>query len=193
MKGAFNHSAVIAESLCYLKCNYKSFVHCVWCSSQSILLSRFIIKIPGNERFRVWEEVSPFHPLLPSLLPSWAAAMWRHGPIFLVSVCYILARFCFHRSWLLASEAIRTEDTLRKVIDAFHRKTVKLFPEPLNNGQAERWSMVSSGVLRCVALVGTDVSEELSASFIRVTRLGELGTTLAVTSNRRTQRASVAS
>jgi hypothetical protein len=30
------------------------------------------------------------------------------------------------------------------------------------------------------------VSEELSASFIRVTRIGELGTTLAVTSNRRT-------
>jgi hypothetical protein len=28
------------------------------------------------------------------------------------------------------------------------------------------------------------VSEELSASFIRVTRIGELGTTLAVTSNR---------
>jgi hypothetical protein len=37
-----------------------------------------------------------------------------------------------------------------------------------------------------VTLVGTDVSEELSASFIRVTRIGELGTTLAVTSNRRT-------
>jgi hypothetical protein len=36
------------------------------------------------------------------------------------------------------------------------------------------------------ALVRTDVSEELSASFIRVTRIGELGTTLAVTSNRRT-------
>jgi hypothetical protein len=30
------------------------------------------------------------------------------------------------------------------------------------------------------------VSEELSASFIRVTRIVELGTTLAVTSNRRT-------
>jgi hypothetical protein len=29
-----------------------------------------------------------------------------------------------------------------------------------------------------VALVRTDVSEELSASFIRVTRIGELGTTL---------------
>jgi hypothetical protein len=46
--------------------------------------------------------------------------------------------------------------------------------------------MVSSGMLRRVALVRTDVSKELSASFIRVTRIGELGTTLAVTSNRRT-------
>jgi hypothetical protein len=48
--------------------------------------------------------------------------------------------------------------------------------------------MASSGMLRRVALVRTDVSRELSASFIRVTRLGELGTTLAVTSNRRTLR-----
>jgi hypothetical protein len=37
-------------------------------------------------------------------------------------------------------------------------------------------------------LLRTDVSEELSASFIRVTRIGELGTTLAVTSNWRTLR-----
>jgi hypothetical protein len=48
--------------------------------------------------------------------------------------------------------------------------------------------MVSSGMLRGEALVRTDVSEELNASFIRVTRIGELGTTLAVTSNRRTLR-----
>jgi hypothetical protein len=41
-------------------------------------------------------------------------------------------------------------------------------------------------MLRRVALVRTDVSEEPSASFIRVTRIGELGTTLAVTSNRHT-------
>jgi hypothetical protein len=39
-----------------------------------------------------------------------------------------------------------------------------------------------------VALVRTDVSEELSASFIRVTRISELRTTRAVTSNRRTLR-----
>jgi hypothetical protein len=43
--------------------------------------------------------------------------------------------------------------------------------------------MASSGMLRQVALVRTDVSGELSASFIRVTRINELGTTLAVTSN----------
>jgi hypothetical protein len=42
------------------------------------------------------------------------------------------------------------------------------------------------GMLRRVALVRTDVSEEFSASFIRVTKIGELGTTLPVTNNRRT-------
>jgi hypothetical protein len=36
-------------------------------------------------------------------------------------------------------------------------------------------------MLRRVALVITDVSEELSASFIRVTRIGELRTTILVT------------
>jgi hypothetical protein len=41
-------------------------------------------------------------------------------------------------------------------------------------------------MLRRVTLVRTDVSEELSASIIRITRIGELRTTLAVTSNRRT-------
>jgi hypothetical protein len=42
--------------------------------------------------------------------------------------------------------------------------------------------------VRLLAFVRTDVSEELSASFIRVTRIGELETTIAVTSNRRTLR-----
>jgi hypothetical protein len=38
-------------------------------------------------------------------------------------------------------------------------------------------------MLRRVALVRTYVSEKLSASFIRMTRIDELGTTLVVTSN----------
>jgi hypothetical protein len=39
-----------------------------------------------------------------------------------------------------------------------------------------------------VVLVKTDVSEEPGASFIGVTKIGELGTTPAATSNRRTLR-----
>jgi hypothetical protein len=48
--------------------------------------------------------------------------------------------------------------------------------------------MPSSGMLRRVALVRTDVSEERIAYIYRVTRISELGITLAVTSNRRTLR-----
>jgi hypothetical protein len=43
-------------------------------------------------------------------------------------------------------------------------------------------------MLRRVALVRTEVPEELSASFISVTRISELGTKQALTSNRRTLR-----
>jgi hypothetical protein len=43
-------------------------------------------------------------------------------------------------------------------------------------------------MLRHMTLVRTDDSKELSASFIRVTKIGELGTTQAATSNRRTLR-----
>jgi hypothetical protein len=42
--------------------------------------------------------------------------------------------------------------------------------------------MSSSGMLRRMALVKTDVSEERIASIIKVTRIGELGT-LVVTSD----------
>jgi hypothetical protein len=49
------------------------------------------------------------------------------------------------------------------------------------------WDVTPCGSVR------TDVSKELSASIIRATRIGELGTTLAVTSNQPTLRASVAS
>jgi hypothetical protein len=41
--------------------------------------------------------------------------------------------------------------------------------------------MATSGLLRHVDLVRTDVSKEHSASFFMLTRIGELGATLAVT------------
>jgi hypothetical protein len=53
--------------------------------------------------------------------------------------------------------------------------------------------MVSSGLLRRVVFVRTDVSEEPGASFIRVTKIGALGTTQAETSNRRTLRRNISS
>jgi hypothetical protein len=48
--------------------------------------------------------------------------------------------------------------------------------------------MPSSGMLRRVALVRTDVSEERMASIIRVTKIGGPGAALAVNSNRSTLR-----
>jgi hypothetical protein len=47
-------------------------------------------------------------------------------------------------------------------------------------------------MLRCVALVRNDVSEEASASIIKMTKIGEIGTTLALLSIS-SQRVSVAS
>jgi hypothetical protein len=41
--------------------------------------------------------------------------------------------------------------------------------------------MSSCGMLHRVALVRTNVLEKLSTSFIKVTRIGELGTTILVT------------
>jgi hypothetical protein len=50
------------------------------------------------------------------------------------------------------------------------------------NQQSTTMKNVSSGMLRHVALVRTDVSEEHSASIIKVTRISEL-VTFAITSN----------
>jgi hypothetical protein len=48
--------------------------------------------------------------------------------------------------------------------------------------------MPSSGMLRGVAVVRTDVSEDRSALIMRLTRIDELGSTLTVTGNRSTLR-----
>jgi hypothetical protein len=61
--------------------------------------------------------------------------------------------------------------------------TIDLFPSrfpPITYARI----ITSSGILRRVAIVRTDVSEERSASIIRVTTIDELRTRLAVTRNR---------
>jgi hypothetical protein len=56
---------------------------------------------------------------------------------------------------------------------------------PCSKSEYQEWRMLSSGMLHNVALVRTEISEECSASIIRVTRIGELGTS-ALPSNQRT-------
>jgi hypothetical protein len=76
-------------------------------------------------------------------------------------------------------------ETIRENIKISAKESLGCKIWGFHGGDYEEWS---SGMLRRVALVRTDVSEELSASFIRVTRICELGTTLAVTNNRCTLR-----
>jgi hypothetical protein len=67
---------------------------------------------------------------------------------------------------------------LARVRTAGHKTTnLKYNWSDLRFSRRWLWRMVSYGMLRRVALVRTDVSEKPSASFIRVTRNGELGKT----------------
>jgi hypothetical protein len=75
----------------------------------------------------------------------------------------------------------------------WHMFVVEAIRSQCHNGvemsrSVNKASVVSFAMIRRVALVRTGISEELSVTFVRVTRIGELGTTLAVTSNRRTLR-----
>jgi hypothetical protein len=80
------------------------------------------------------------------------------------------------------SGACSTKGKEEESIQIFGRKARR--KGPLGRPRSKR-RMGSSGTLHRVVLVRTDVSEELSAVIITVTRIGEIGT-LAVTSNRRT-------
>jgi hypothetical protein len=62
---------------------------------------------------------------------------------------------------------------------------------PLGNKPSSNKQVIKNGVFWDITPCGScknGRSEELSASFIRVTRIGELGTTSALTSNRHTLR-----
>jgi hypothetical protein len=78
----------------------------------------------------------------------------------------------------------KNHDTCSLLLRSFLPKTLTAqtlkWSKDVTTGMGQLLSrIVSSGMLHRVALVRADVSEELRASIIRVTRIGELGTTLA--------------
>jgi hypothetical protein len=83
----------------------------------------------------------------------------------------------------------RKHNIFPTVKNLWRQHMIKVAPQDILTNYLQtciRSRMVSSGMLHRVALVKTDVSEEPGASFIRVTRIGELGRTQAATSNWRT-------
>jgi hypothetical protein len=83
-----------------------------------------------------------------------------------------------------ASQSLRAVMSYYGKYGAYLRRAGREAVYSAEGGSNDTWSrrMPSSGMLRRLALVRTDVSEELRASFIRVTKIGELGTALNVAS-----------
>jgi hypothetical protein len=84
--------------------------------------------------------------------------------------------------------ALNGEEIIRMKLCLLWKWLLSIFWKQTEKTRFSNSRMVSSGLLRRVALVRTDVSEEPGASFIRVTEIGALGTTQAATRNRRTLR-----
>jgi hypothetical protein len=84
------------------------------------------------------------------------------------------------------SDAIRTTNSGHNTNSGYQYRYASQWRTVLstNYHSTEEWRLL--GCYAVWLLPRTDVSEELSTSIIRVTRIGEIGTTLAVTSNRRT-------
>jgi hypothetical protein len=75
------------------------------------------------------------------------------------------------------AEGVRKHGS-KKSMKSFRKKEADKLTKQGRTKSVETRRVVSSWMLHRVALVRTDVSEELSTSFTRVTRISELGTTL---------------
>jgi hypothetical protein len=91
-------------------------------------------------------------------------------PLFTLAVVAVV-QLCF-RQFLYLNEACQAVCSIK------HIQITQISVEYINICKVRR--IPSSGMLRRVALVRTGVSEELSPSIIRMTRIGELGR-LAIT------------
>jgi hypothetical protein len=143
-----------------------------------------VLQSLSNHTFPFTPQVCRLKYLLAHICSTW---MYTQGKLSLSYTTAVASKTTFVVSGLLSWYYLSFFHKERKCLrfEVFTAVTVK--------------NSIFWDVMPC-DLVRTDVSEELSASFIRVTRIGEQGTTLTVTSNRRTlqrntslQRALVAS
>jgi hypothetical protein len=115
--------------------------------------------------------------------------LWRQGPRKLDSLAEHSGKLS--RGWKSFHISPFLLIIFLALPSSFCRSGAEQMPTAFPSQMKQRrwlWRIASSGMIRRVALKRTDVSEEISVSIIRVTRIGELGKTLAVTSNRRTLR-----
>jgi hypothetical protein len=131
-------------------------------------------------------------PQLPHTSPRPVAQLGKHGTVLPSSYVFYAQQTPPMWFFLVCSpeQAILLNVGIVKALithSVMSSQYFMLLPMMFSVGLVTRglWRKASSGMLRRAALVRTDVSEELSASIIRVTTIGELGT-FAITSNRRT-------
>jgi hypothetical protein len=178
----FNHSVV--NYIC------KQFVSCRWnrCYICSYLLVQFIT-------FTWMFETRTL--LLPDIMPHTRTARllcckhWHEkGPLCRVEgteykLCSVVPSLNVHIYYMWKQVGLQLSLNHGRPITACHSRSIYLEAEgglnSRNGAVTALWRkdalrMVSSGMLRRVTLVRTDVSEGLSASFIRVIRICELGT-----------------
>jgi hypothetical protein len=165
-----------------------------WCKFlilDSFMLHLWFIPWPSTHKTANFHSVAPFPYVSPSpshyesryitITSRFVNNMFSQQSLFPLSFKLCVNSGKWSSWWLMIKNLLLHSLTNQSVLSQLNSEISHIF-----------WTycilwMVSSGLLRRVALVRTYVSEEPGAS-IRVTKIGELGTTQAATSNRRTLR-----
>jgi hypothetical protein len=156
----------------------------------------------SNYYLHLWY-FSPFCVRLLTVTVGWSALSVSPAhflPSYLEKLCvrildfcaWVLGQFLVKLAWCLPSFLlqsllyfVRFQLFLPQYYHCtFHGCLISYIMQALRFSRRWLWRITFSGILRRVTLVITDVLEEDFASIIKVTKIVELGTTLAVTSNR---------